>query len=41
MDRTISKWIGYLAIALIVAYLYVHFNSIAGVIRARVGDWWR
>ena len=41
MDRTISKWIGYLAIALVVAYLYVHLDSIAGGVRGFVNNWWR
>jgi hypothetical protein len=41
MDRVISKWIVYLAIGLAVAYVWVHFDSLAGQFRARVADWWR
>jgi hypothetical protein len=41
MDRAFSKWIVYVALGLAVAYLWVHYNSLAGVLRARINDWWK
>ncbi len=41
MDRVLSKWIGYAVIGLVVVYLWIHFNSIAGELRALIGDWWK
>lgn len=41
MDRAFSKWIVYVAIGLAVAYFWVHYNSLAGVLRARINDWWK
>jgi hypothetical protein len=41
MDRAFSKWIVYVAIGLAVAYFWIHYNSLAGVLRARINDWWK
>jgi hypothetical protein len=40
VDRFLSKFLAYLAIGLVVLYLWEHSGPIEGVIRARVGDWW-
>ena len=41
MDRAVSKIVVYVAIGLAVAYVWVHFNSLAGNFRALVSDWWK
>jgi hypothetical protein len=40
MDRFVYRLFSYLAIALVIVYLWEHSGPIEGVIRARVGDWW-
>ena len=41
MDRIIAKWIWYVAIALAVAYLWMHFQSIQNECRTLLADWWQ
>ena len=40
IDRFVYKFLTYLAISIVVVYLWQHSVPIEGVIRARVGDWW-
>jgi hypothetical protein len=40
MDRFVYRLLSYLAIGLVLVYLWQHSGPIEGVIRARVGDWW-
>ena len=40
IDRFVYRFLTYVAISLVVVYLWQHSVPIEGVIRARVGDWW-
>ncbi len=40
MDRFIYRFLTYLAIGLVVVYLWEHSEPIAGAIREGVNDWW-
>jgi hypothetical protein len=40
MDRAIYRLITFTAIVLVLAYVYLHSNSIENDIRAAVNDWW-
>jgi len=42
MDRMLaSKWFFYVAIALAVAYLFVHSTALGNAWKTLIADWWR
>lgn len=41
MDRVIAKWTTYIAIALVVAYVWEHSRVLEAELRAMATDWWK